>query len=571
MRFAGFLAAVTLGIAGLTAAGGCTTLQPQTTTYFDQTIDPILQSSCVRTNTGVGCHVADVKGNAFGNLDLSTYDGVNRRRDLLLDYGPYLQPSLLVKNVAPYAIAVQLWDGKTANVTTDIKHTGGPILDPTASAYQILRRWIENGASEDNTGVAPINYPRTPCNDAIPSATLYPLAANFNGSSDPTTSDWATFKSQAEPVLTQQCAAGDCHGTLVNALYLTCGRSPEEVRWNYFAATAYLAPTPEQSELLRRPLATSQGGSYHEGGPIYGSVNDSSYQAMKSWATAHGPPAAQMLDPAFEFFSEMVQPVLVKKGCMMAQCHSAGMFHEYRLRGGSAGSFSYNTTLKNYTFSVQQMSFESDDVASSRLVRKNLYRPEVYTGSNGITHRGGPLFEDFGEQLPSGALCDMGNYTYTIANVDKIPAFCIVYQWHKLERMERTLAAPSAVAYVSRPIPAGPDRPQDFDVFAGGATLHIAQITYAAGVATLGADQPVDLSTCGLGPGPDIRRPAVSWDGQHIAFAARATATDPFSIYTVSATGTGCAKQSDIANHPPSVNGVLVHDFDPAYSPPGSD
>src|SRR5271166_4678102 len=106
MRFAGFLAAVTLGLAGSAAAGGCTTLQPQSTTYFDQTIDPILQSSCVRTNTGVGCHVSDVKGNAFGNLDLSTYDGVNRRRDLLLDYGPYLQPSLLAKNVPAFQISI---------------------------------------------------------------------------------------------------------------------------------------------------------------------------------------------------------------------------------------------------------------------------------------------------------------------------------------------------------------------------------------------------------------------------------------------------------------------------------
>lgn len=571
MRFAGFLAAVTLGFAGLAAAGGCTTLQPQPTTYFDQTIDPILQSSCVRTNTGVGCHVSDVKGNAFGNLDLSNYDGVNRRRDLLLDYGPYQQPSLLVKNVAPYAVNVQLWNGTKIGITTDIKHSGGPILDPTGSAYQILNHWIQNGATENNTGVAPVNLPRTPCSDLIPSVSVFPLAAGFVGNSDPTTKDWSTFQSQAEPVLANTCAAGNCHGTLANALYLTCGRSPEEVRWNYFVASNYLAPTPEESELLRRPLATSEGGSYHEGGPIYASVNDSSYTAVKTWLTAHGPPAAQTLDPAFQFFAEMVQPVLVKKGCMMAQCHSAGMFHEFRLRGGSSGSFSYNTTMRNYLFSLQQMSFESDDVASSRLVRKNLYRPEVYTGSNGILHRGGPLFEDFGNQLPSGALCDSGNYTYTPANVDQIPAFCVVYQWHKLERMERNLAAPSEVVYVSRPIPAGPDRPQDFDVFAGGASLHIAQVTFTAGALTLGADQAVDLSACGLGSGPDIRRPAVSWDAQTIAFAARASASDPFSIYTISAAGTGCAKQADIANHPPSGNGLLEHDFDPAFSPAGPD
>src|ERR1700683_1924931 len=164
-----FVAAATLGLAGLAASGGCTTLQPQPTTYFDQTIDPIIQSSCVRTNTGVGCHVGDTKGNAFGNLDTSTYAGVNQRRDLLLDYGPYLQPSLLVKNVAPYQLNIQLWDGTKVTVTTDIKHTGGPILDPTGSAYQILRRWIENGATVNNTGVPPVNYPRTACSHSIPS------------------------------------------------------------------------------------------------------------------------------------------------------------------------------------------------------------------------------------------------------------------------------------------------------------------------------------------------------------------------------------------------------------------
>ena len=571
MRGSTLLAASALGIAGLAASGGCTTLQPQPTTYFAQTIDPILQSSCVRTNTGVGCHVADERGNAFGNLDVATYAGLNRRRDLLLDYGPYQQPSLLVKNVAPYNVEVQLWDGTKINVTTDIKHTGGPILDPTASAYQILRRWIENGATENNTGVAPVSLPRTPCSDVIPSADVYPLAATFDGSADPTSADWGTFQSQAEPVFTQSCAAGDCHGTLYNVLYLTCGRSPVERRWNYFAASNYLAPTPEQSELLRRPLATSQGGSYHEGGAIYGSVNDVSYQAIKAWETAKGKPAALALPPELTFFAQMVQPVLVKKGCMMAQCHSAGMFHDYRLRGGSSGSFSYSTTLRNYIFSVQQMSFESDDVAASRLVRKNLYRPAVFTGSNGIDHRGGPLLEDFGADLPSAALCDKGAYTYDPAHLDQIPAFCVIYQWHKLERLARNLAAPAAVVYVSRPVPVGPDRPQDFDLFAGGASLHLAQVTLQPGGGlTPGADTAVDLSACGLGPSPDIRRPAVSWDAKTLAFAARASMSEPLAIYTVDASGAGCAKQPDIAAHPASAGGLLEHDFDPAFSPPDS-
>ena len=371
-------------------------------------------------------------------------------------------------------------------------------------------------------------------------------------------------------MLALACAAGDCHGNLANALYLTCGSQPEEVRWNYFAAVAYLAASAEQSELLRRPLATSQGGSYHEGGPIYASVKDSAYQGIAQWEQKHGAASTPGLDPAFLFFADMVQPVLVKKGCMMAQCHSAGMFHEYRLRGGSAGSFAYQTTLKNYQFSVQQMSFESDDVGASRLVRKNLYTPERQTGSGGILHRGGSLLEDFGDKLPSGMLCDQGAYTYTPANVDKIPAYCVIYQWHKLERMERKLAPLSEVVYVSRPVPAAPDRPQDFDLFAGGASLHIAQVTQQPGGAlTLGSDLAVPLAGCGLGSGPDIRRPAVSWDAGTIAFAARSSMADPFAIYTIAPDGSKCAKQSDIAAH--AALGIDAEMLDMAFSPPGPD
>src|SRR5215469_13206782 len=102
MRGAGFVVAVSLGVAVAGSFGACTTKEPQPSTYFDRTIAPVLQTSCVRTNTGAGCHVSSAKGNAFGNLDLENFDGVDRRRDLLLNYGPYLQPSMLVKNVPPY-------------------------------------------------------------------------------------------------------------------------------------------------------------------------------------------------------------------------------------------------------------------------------------------------------------------------------------------------------------------------------------------------------------------------------------------------------------------------------------
>jgi len=572
MRVSSLVTAVTVALAGAVSAGACTTKEPQTVTFFDQTIDPILQSSCVRTNTGVGCHVSDAKGNAFGNLDLSNYAAVSKRPDLLLNYGPYQRPSILVKNVPPYQVELQFWDGTTVDVTTDIKHTGGPILDPNASAYETLYRWIENGATEDNSGVPPTIIPRNGCNDYIPTV------AGFDPTVDPGTPDFQTFQSTVEPIIESTCNAGNCHGSQSNALYFACGGlNPAEVYWNYYAASQYVSATPQQSEIVRRPLATSQGGSYHEGGPIYLSVQDPNYQAMLQWATAKMAPPDAGLDPAFLFFAEKVQPMLVKKGCMMAQCHSAGMFHDYRLRGGSAGSFSLTASKVNYTLSVSQMSFESDDVTASRLVRKNLYRPEVMTGSNGLLHRGGALLEDFGDQLASGTLCDTGNdggaYDYDNGVLDQIPAFCVIREWHKRERAERNPAPLSAIVYVSRTIPAAPDRPQDFDLFAGGATLHIAQATQTAltGAVTVGADSAIDLSGCGLPSGSDIKRPSVSWDGQTIAFAGRASASVPLSVYTIKPDGTGCAQQPDIAAHAPSTNGILEHDFDPVFSPPGPD
>ena len=65
-----------------------------------------------------------------------------------------------------------------------------------------------------------------------------------------------------------------------------------------------------------------------------------------------------------------------------------------------------------------------------------------------------------------------------------------------------------------------------------------------------------------------MRRPQVSWDGAKIAFAARSSANDPLAIYEMNADGSSCGKRADVDNTPPSANGLLVHDFDPSYSPP---
>ena len=589
--------ATALAIGGAAALGllpaSCTTKEPTNETYFQQSISPVLVTSCVRTNTGAGCHVADAKGNAFGNLDLSTYAGVNARRDLLQNYGPYGRPAFLLKNIPPVRISFQFYDGKTASVTTDIKHTGGPILDPTASGYQVLARWIGNGASETNSGPPPASTFRAPC------TTTVGTASGFDSKVAPTAPDFATFKSEVNPLFQSTCAAGNCHGTTVNDLYLTCGTSPEQVRWNYFAAQAYLAQTPavgftaltpEQSELLRRPLNPGAGGSFHEGGIVFQTVNDDGYKALLDWAKAYKPPpppagGAAACGPdaptackGFDFFAHRVQPVLAKKGCMMLQCHSAAMFHDYRLRGGSAGSFSLSATVRNYGLSIAQLALESDDVLASRLVRKNLFRPELSASGKqiGIAHRGGPLFEDFPGADANGALCDTGTtpeggaYDYDNGSLDDIPALCVVREWHRRERDERKPAPLSAIAYVSRAIPAGKDRAQDFDVYSPGAQLHLvgATLDAATGAITLGTDTVMNAA-CGLDPATaDVRRPSVSWDGATIAFAARTSASTPLQIYTLSADGKTCALHAAINAGPAQGNGLLVHNFDPAFSPP---
>jgi hypothetical protein len=462
-------------------------------------------------------------------------------------------------------------------VTTDIKHAGGSILDPTGTAYATLRRWIQNGATANNTGVPPRQLERLPCTDVIPTR------SDFDVSVDPPTPDFATFRDTVNPVLNGKvqsgsnvtaCAASNCHGNTSNSLYLTCGNDPQSIRWNYLAAQEYLAQTPEQSELLRRPLAPEQGGAYHEGGAIFSSPTDSGYVTIANWANQHGPAKSDRVDPGFLFFAHKVQPVLVKKGCMMIQCHSASMFHDYRLHGGSGGSFSLSATRQNYDLSLVQLSLESDDPNASRMVRKNLYRPELcgVAGCDqpqGLAHRGGPLLEDFQGQRATPKACDDGKFDYDNGELDKIPAYCVIHEWLRRERDARKIGPLTGIAYVRRP--AGSlKRAQDFDVYSPGADLRIigAKIDNGAIAADPGADKSVTAG-CGLDPATaDIRRPQVNWEGTRIAFAARASAAEPLQIYEMNADGTSCAKHSGVNNTEPSKNGILIHNFDPTYAMP---
>jgi hypothetical protein len=544
------------------SASGCEVTEPQSSTYFERTINPILRTSCSRSNTSGGCHVADAKGNAFGNLDTTGFDTLSKRRDLLVDYGAYGQPAFLLKAIPSPTLELQAYDGTRQVLTTDVRHAGGTVFDPSSSAYQVVRRWLANGATRNNTGAAATRSVPTACNAAVPSQ------LGFNAGADPNAADFEEFKRGASGVIRSSCAAGNCHGSISNNLYFTCGDSPEQVRWNHRAASEYLGQEPAESELLRRPLAPALGGSYHEGGVIFASGDTADYQALKTWAIKHGPTVVPAQDAAFDYFAKRVQPLLVKKGCAMLQCHSASMFHDYRLRGGSGGTFSYSTTRKNYDLSLRQLALESDDVRVSRLVRKNLYRPEVRADGAGIAHRGGALFEDFGAANASPAACDGAVPALDVVNgpLDSLPAYCVMREWHRLERKKANVSIASRIAYIKRPVAVTPGRAQDFDEYQPGAELRSVEVVVPT--LALGADE--DWTTrCGLDKATaDIGRPAVSWDAKWIAFAARSRASEPLAVYQISSNGTGCAKIGGLNGALPAQNGLLIHNFDPAFGPP---
>ena len=182
-------------------------------------------------------------------------------------------------------------------------------------------------------------------------------------------------------------------------MYLTCGDSPEQARWNYFVVGDYVSQSPRTSEILRRALDPAAGGTFHEGGTVFDSAQDEDYVALLAWAEEKGGPSRVPDEPGFALFAERVQPMLVKKGCMKLGCHSPTMCHDYRLRGGSAGHFGLPATRRNYELSLEQISLESSDPNASRIIRKNL--PPVTRG--GIVHRGGSLFAGAGDV----ANCDL--------------------------------------------------------------------------------------------------------------------------------------------------------------------
>lgn len=564
-------------------ACACQPAEPNSYSYYDERIAPVLQS-CARSPSGAGCHLPREDGTSLGNLDLSSYDALMRRDDALHSYGPYSVGLLLLKAGQPLEVQVETFDPdeRFVSITTDIRHNNGQTIDLGSTGYATLKQWIESGYARSGVQDETLQESLGQCRNGVGSAPGWDPAF-----ADRYAASFGRFRGEVQPVLQRTCAGSQCHGSPIADLYLACGSNDEELRWNFWVAVQHLTTPASTSELLRRPLSTYRGGVFHEGGNVFASTEDADYQIIREWAEelvedhpdAIAPPSD--ISEGLRYFANRVQPVLVRKGCMFLNCHSPSMFHDLRLRGGAQGSFSRIATLRNYEMARLQLALDSPDPNESRIVAKNLYPTEQQAGMPGLSHRGGSLLEDFGvgaDGMPNGATPDdCAGVDADTGDLNEIPAYCVLARWHQIEREEAIASGElfadtevvRAVVWVSRPTGVG--EPRDFDTYRAGADLVMAPATYdlATEDLSLGAEASL-LSGCGLdASSADIRGVAVSWDGTRIAFGARSSASEPLRLYWMQSDGTGCEEVPGVAPAMDEQDGILTHDFDPSFAPDG--
>jgi hypothetical protein len=545
---------------------GCKVNKPAEEHFYDVHIQPIFNTFCVGNTSP--CHKVDpTTGTALGNLDLSSFEGVQKRRDALRTYGSYPQPLLLLKAMPPSGIEIP-YRGKF--YPSEIKHSGGSPLLPNTEAYFELKTWLDNGANRD--GIAPPAVPKQgvgACNTALPPASQrLPV--------DTSTQAYADFVANVQPVLLQSCAYGTCHSSPQADLYLTCGADDEQTQFNYAQAAGFvIAPDPtvtadnvDQSEILLRPLAPAAGGVSHTGGTFFQSRMDGTWLQWEAWAkeVQQKPLTVGPKTAGQTFFEENVMPKLLARGCALEGCHSPDGFNDFRLRSGAFGFFAPAALTRNYhALADEFMAFDTVDVKQSRAVKKNI--PFL---SGGTTHRAGALLED-----PGASVDDPCPQPFDPATNTR--AFCVFQAWHQIERQDRAAALSPMkagdvlpLAFVARP--PNPDNLLQFDTYEGGADLKLADATLdGAGKVVSVTNVRSALGGCaGLaGADVDVRGPEWSYDASKLIFAARAGAASGLDLWLLDLAAGTCA-QLTRDNGRLTASGVRVHNFDPVFAPDGS-
>ncbi len=532
-------------------------------TFFARNIQPILSQSCARNTSG--CHTAetaDAFGFSAGNLDVTSYANISKRRDVLQPFGAYSYPLLLIKAVGPNALTFN-YNGTTYPI--QVQHAGGAVIDISSDAFYTLQSWLGNGAQEDGLPLpTPAAVGTGACSTAVP--------AGFDPTTYMANANYASFVSNVQSVFNKHgCTAGSCHGAPESDFYITCGTDDTQLAFNFSQAWSFVNTPVSDSQILRVPLAVDAGGRGHTGGDQFSSTTDPDYVAIETWATAVGVLDFAQGDPVKQFFKDNVQPIFVERGCSFQACHSASATNDFKLRSGTPQGFDSAISLqKNYDLLLQNfLAIELPDIRRGRAIAKTILGDDFrVTAIAGITHRGGAVLEtpDSGPADPTQ--CPQ---PWTTASTP----FCTIVEWIRQERAALGLPLMAAgdtvpIVYVARTGPAPAGR-LEFDTFQGGADLRVAKATLgpAQTIASIDVAGATSLlgGCAGLTAGTaDVQAPDVGPDGVTVAFAARESADQPLEVYTVGVDGTNCKQ---ITPTVADVNGLHVHNFDPAWSPDG--
>ena len=218
--------------------------------YFDREIGPILLASCSGT-TG-GCHVVDNEdpfGFAAGNFDVTSFENVQKRRDVLQRFGAYEVPLLLVKAVGNSGELGVTYNDEFQPL--EVQHVGGGVLQVGSDAYLTLLEWTNNGATVN--GLPPLTPPEAgegSCSDFVP--------ASFDESTIVGLDTYGSFKSDVMPIL-KACGAGSCHGAPASDFFVNCGDNDRQIAYNYSIAQAFVDDPVGNSQILQVPLAVNSG------------------------------------------------------------------------------------------------------------------------------------------------------------------------------------------------------------------------------------------------------------------------------------------------------------------------
>ena len=567
-------------VASLAPLAGCEEETPIRNDYYARVIQPILDASCSGNTSG--CHRADPSDpfqQAFGNFDTTSFENVKKRPDLLRTYGAYPVPMLLMKAVGKQVGAADdllipyNWSDPPF-LPVEIAHASGAILTVGSPAYIELQKWLEDGATR--TGLPPAPEPvsgQGSCSTALP-----PDFDPASVTNDPQYQMYGTeFADKVMATITEKgCNAQNCHGAPQSDFYISCGADQDQMAFNFRQVWSFVAEPAADSEILRRPISTQDGGIAHTGG-VHFQLGDESYQAILDWASNVGTLDFGAEDPGKAFFAEHVMPVLLRRGCASEGCHSPGAMNDFKLRAGSQGWFSAVALEKNYELTRNEfLAFEVPDVRRGRAVAKTILRE-----FGGIAHRAGAVLEtpftgdDCDTATPSG-YC--GTTPASCVGVDvtavNAPAYCVMLAWSELERQALVTAgaidalgagATVPIVYVERQA-AHVANALAFDTYQADSDLLVQDGTLDADGAITGVtgrrsllDSCAEAADRGV---VDVRAPDVANDGNRVVFAMRTSAGGTLQLYTVNLDGSGCAKLPGQA--------ADAHNFDPAWAPDGS-